>query len=187
MFNCIDLSKLTRNLYRIGLFCMIHTFSINSLQANTYNVTTLSDIINSSDGVTSLREAINDANSNPGKDDILISAGLIGNLLINSQLAITDDLEIFGSNKTVDANQNCRIFNIDDGNTVNFIEVVIHDLRITGGNENGYFVSGGGIYNSENLQLNNCIINHNKLGVTSDGGAGIYHREGVLEIYNCTI
>lgn len=61
-------------------------------------VTTLADVVDPSDGVLSLREAVTQANANPGLDTITFAEGLRGGKLTisGSGMTITDDLMIDG-------------------------------------------------------------------------------------------
>jgi len=150
-------------------------------------------------GQGSLRQAILDANANPGADIISFDTsagspfadGIPDTINLSSgQLRISEDLTIVGLGQdklSIDALQNSRVFNIDDGNSNHLISVEIQKLRIVGGNVDGFFVGGGGIYNSETLSLIDCIVSGNKVGVLGDGGAGIRNRGGNLTLINSTV
>ena len=57
----------------------------------TYTVTTSADSNNNADGVLSLREAIFEANNNPGTDTIVFASNLSGSTItLNNDLDITD-------------------------------------------------------------------------------------------------
>ena len=61
-------------------------------QANTFIVTTLND-----SGAGSLRQAITDANANPGADTIMFANGLTGTIALTSALPnLTDDVTLSG-------------------------------------------------------------------------------------------
>jgi len=63
----------------------------------TVTVGTLTDEDDTSDGVVSLREAINQVNANPGDDAIVIPDGLSGTILLTKPLPIlTDNVTISG-------------------------------------------------------------------------------------------
>ena len=141
-----------------------------------------------SDGDLSLREAI--ANAESG-DTISFSSNLsgttinlsLGELLIDKNLTING----LGSDRlTIDAGNNSRIFNIDDGNEENFIEVAIDGLAIKNGNADQDTSSnnnGGGILNSENLEVSNADIYNNQAILE---GGGIYSN-GTLTVNNSEI
>ena len=146
-----------------------------------FNVTNLLDM-----GAGSLRDAINMANINPGADTIEFDAGLSsGSIGLSSdELLISDSVTINGLGAnflTVDAQMNnFRVFNIDDGDFGNFIDVFINDLTITGGNSS----EGGGIRTSESLTITDSTISGNSAGFR---GGGIYSVNGNTTIVNSTI
>ena len=95
-------------------------------------------------GGGSLRDAIDMANAAGGADEIQFSVN--GTIALASQLpTITDDLTISGPGQdllTLDAGggtdpdragDGYRLFNIDDGNNNNQIDVEISGLTLTGG------------------------------------------------------
>lgn len=94
----------------------------------------------------SLRQAIYDANANPGADQIVWQDGLTGTItLTDGELLITDDVTVTGlgdAQTTVDAAGNSRVFNIDDG-AASLLTVQIEAMTITGGSAADY--GGGGI------------------------------------------
>jgi len=142
-------------------------------------------------GEGSLRSAIGQANSNEGADTIAFDSSLSGETigLTSGQLEITDPLTIEGlgaQELTIDAQENSRVFKIDDGDINNDLSVTIDSLTIQGGSTSD---SGGGIYNSESLTLlsstvsGNTASNNNSFG---DSGGGIDSR-GPLTIRRGTI
>lgn len=120
----------------------------------TFAVTNTND-----SGVGSLRQAILDANSFAGSDEIVFS--LRGNgaktiTLTSGQLGITDDLFIsgLGQNKlTISGNQASRVFEVNSG-----VNVTMRDLTIT----NGYSIYGGGIRNGGRLDARNITFKNNE-------------------------
>ncbi|GGA17693.1 choice-of-anchor Q domain-containing protein [Okeania sp. KiyG1] len=157
----------------------------------TFNVTNTKNA-----GNGSLRNAIAKANATPGADTITFDSSLAGMTigLTSRELSITDSLTIngLGANLlTVDAQQNgFRVFNIDNDSD-DLINVFINGLTITGGNPIG---SGGGIFTSENLTIQDSIISGNTSNgikgqydiFTADGG-GIDSEYGNLNIINTEI
>jgi cyclophilin family peptidyl-prolyl cis-trans isomerase len=142
----------------------------------------------------SLREAVALANANPGADTISFAASLDGGTINLSlgELAITDSLTIDGpgaTNLTINANNQSRIFQIDDGSNTTNINVEIDGLTLTGGNasgtqENG---AGGAIFTFDSLTVKNSTITGNT-GATR--GGGIYswgYAGGTTTIQNSTI
>ncbi len=135
-------------------------------------------------GVTTLREAINAANASSTDDIIEFASGLSGQTitLTNGQLEITDDLVVDGlgaDQLTISGNNTSRIFNIDDGNALNSLDVKISGLTIADGEAN----FGGGIFNEEQLLISSSTIRDN---TAQFSGGGIFSG-GRLNIENSTI
>ena len=146
-----------------------------------------------STGDLSLREAIAQAESgNTITFDSDLSGGTIN--LSLGELAVDKSLTINGlgaENIIIDGGgsdnffDGIRVFNINDNSDAES-QVVINDLTITGG---GAFVgrtdkpSGAGIYNTENLEINNAIIRDN----TADLRGGGIFSEGTLTVKNSAI
>ncbi len=148
-------------------------------------------------GQLSLREAIQIANSRPGKDTITFASTMNGQtiLLGGSEIAITEALTIDGPGAnliTVDAGNGTddvfntgdghRIFSINDGIAGTFFEVDISGLRLTGGDIAG---SGGAILSNESLTLNDSILAGN--AATGSGGAILSGNDAILNISRTTI
>ena len=147
-------------------------------ESSTIVVSTLEDENDDdySQGDLSLREAIALANVTEGEDTITFENSLNGSItLTNGELTVEDALVIKGlgaENLTIDANNQSRVFRIDDGND-NTINVAIEGLTITGGElvpaqSNN---SGGGIFTRENLELSDSKISGNAAVIS---GGGIY-------------
>ncbi|MBD2519856.1 cadherin-like domain-containing protein [Nostoc sp. FACHB-973] len=133
-----------------------------TIQANDTVVTNTND-----SGEGSLRQAILNANANPGADTITFAGSIFTDAtpdiitLTSGALSITDALTINGlgaSNLSISGNDASSVFNIDDGNSSNEIAVAINQLTITAGKNNGLV---GGILNRENLTLSNSNISGN--------------------------
>ena len=117
------------------------------LNADPIFVDTIADTL-VDDGVTSLREAILAANAQSGQDTIKFAHDLQGELLLKTELVISDDLIIQGPGAdvlTVSGQNRTRVFRIDvnpaqpfglpvdeAGNPL-LIEVGIHNLTIADG------------------------------------------------------
>lgn len=139
-------------------------------------VTTLEDETNTSNGLTSLREAIFAANIVGGPNTIqfaesLYAAGPATILLTLGELLITDEVSIEGPGAdrlTIDASGNdltaevfgdgSRIFNIDDGVNSVARAVEIRGLTLTGGDANQH---GGAILSREKLLAEHLVITDN--------------------------
>ncbi|MGL5941204.1 MAG: DUF4347 domain-containing protein [Waterburya sp.] len=146
-------------------------------------------------GDLSLREAIQLAeNGQTITFDSNLSGGTItlglGELLIDKSLTING---LGANNLTIDATDSLnRVFNIDDGNNENYLDVAIDGLTITGGEASKQMFPGdvnpgnfgGGISNRENLNLSNSYVTGNSAVA---GGGGIFNATGALTINNSTI
>jgi hypothetical protein len=109
-------------------------------------VTTADDVVIANDTVLSLREAITQANINPGADTITFAASLNGETvtLAGTELTLTSDITIDGDNVadiTIDGDGESRVFKISSGGIA-----TLDALTITGGNAG----TGGGIYIANN-------------------------------------
>ncbi len=80
----------------------------------------------------------------------------------------------------IDAQQNSRVLNINDGDNSSFSTVTIDGLTITGGT---IATDGGGIYNREDLTISNSTISGNEAYY----GGGIYNLSSTVTISNSTI
>ncbi|MEB3358153.1 MAG: choice-of-anchor Q domain-containing protein [Synechococcales bacterium] len=148
----------------------------------TLTVNTLVDEADGSvtDGDVSLRDAI--AAIAPGgtitfADDLVSGSNngtitlALGELLIDKSLKINGDLNNDANpDITIDANQQSRVFNIDNGTGAS-VDISLEGLTITGGRTLNYGENGGGIYTLESLTLTNSRILDNS---TFGYGGGIY-------------
>ena len=156
-------------------------------------VNSTSDNTTSGDGLTTLREAIIEANQRFGPNTILFDDGVFNfpkTISLTGQLpTITEDVTIAGSTSssiTIDAQQNGRIIHVDDGNSGNQLDVSISNLSLTGGSVAGgdLFGRGAAVFNSENLTITGSTIHGN---TTTNTGGGVFSQEGLLTIVNSTI
>jgi predicted outer membrane repeat protein len=132
--------------------------------ATTYTVTNTAD-----SGAGSLRQALDDANSNAGADIIVFDAGSAGTItLTTGQLDISDDVTITGlgaADSIISGNNNSRIFYIYNYNDP--LTVSISGLTMTDGASANY---GGAIANWGNdLTLSSVVLTGNE--TTGTGGA----------------
>ncbi|MGD1704380.1 DUF4347 domain-containing protein [Dapis sp. BLCC M229] len=168
-------------------------------------VDTTNDVVDDSDGVTSLREAIIEANSTPENDTIQLTAGSTYNLTIagsDEDAAATGDLDIVagggeiiviseGEEKAVinaggETGINDRVFHVLEDASLELENVEVTDGFVTGTN-------GGGIYNSGTVSISNSTISGNQARndyaiyyYTRIVGGGIYNS-GKVSISNSTI
>ena len=147
---------------------------------------TVSNLENS--GAGSFRQAIESANIQPGKDEIVFDNSLRGGeiTLTSGQLNITDSLQITGlgaDSLTISGNNTNRVFLINDGSD-DLIQVEITDLTIAEGFRSFRGTGdGAGIDNFENLTLSNSIIADN---FAQEGGAGI-SNQGILNLIDSAV
>ena len=155
-------------------------------EANTLTVNTLTDVVNATDGVTSLREALVSAVSG---DTITFAKSLRGGIITlgGSQLEITKSLTIDGDinddgvgDITIDGNGESRVLLVDDGNNDSSRNVFLDGLTIFGGTVTSS--TGGGISNSEFLSISNSTVSRN----SAEYGGGI-DNHGTLTITNSII
>ncbi|NER22597.1 MAG: DUF4347 domain-containing protein [Symploca sp. SIO1C2] len=100
----------------------------------------------------------------------------LGELVIDKDLTING----LGADKlTISGNNTSRIFNIDDGNAFNSLDVKIRGLTIADGNAD----FGGGIFNEEQLLISSSTIRDN---TAQFSGGGIF-SDGRLNIKSSTI
>ena len=145
-------------------------------------VTTTNDVVNDTDGLTSLREAIGLANSRTGGDsvdEITFIDGLTGTIQLTlGEMLISDAVTITGPGAkvlTIDAQGNSRIFKID-GDELGTISVGISGLTLTGGNatdgnddEITEADHGGAILSKGSLTLTELTLSGNT--AAGNGGA----------------
>jgi len=135
--------------------------------ATTFHVTTTSD-----SGAGSLRQAVLDANSNPGDDIIVFDASSAGTItLTTGQIVISDDVTITGLGATssiISGNNASRIFyiyNFDASLTVSISGVTMTE---------GWSKAGGAIVNWGNdLTLSGVVLSGNE----TNGRGGAIHSE----------
>ena len=156
-----------------------------SAGAAVYTVDTTDDGV-AADAVTTLREAVRAANTNPGPDQIVLPAGhfvltaagagedaaLTGDLDVNDHLAITGA----GADVTLlDGNGSDRVLFLNWN-----IEVVLSDLAVIG----GLAPVGAGIYNQSTLRVVRCNIALNQASVY---GGGLHNFGGRVQMSDSAI
>ena len=139
-------------------------------------------------GKGSLRQAIENANTRSGKDEIVFEENPSGGeiVLTSGQLNITDSLQITGlgaDRLALSGNNTNRVFTINDGSD-ELITVEIIGLKITEGFSSFRGTGdGAGIRNFENLTVRDSIISDN---FAQEGGAGI-SNQGILDLLNSAV
>ncbi len=159
-------------------------------------VNSIADTVNDNDGVTTLREAINQANADAGEDLIVFDRSLFSTAqtitLSGTELDITHNLDIIaprdpltgGDLVTVSGNNASRVFEIETGATVSIDGLIVADGSVRGDD-------GGGIKNSGALTLDSSIVRNNSAFSDNSApymryGGGIYNS-GSLTVNNSTI
>ena len=140
-------------------------------------------------GQCSLREAIVEANANPGAD-IIDASGVAGTINLTGALPdITEGVTITGPGASLltvrrSTGGDYRIFKVTTGGTVTFF-----GLTISNGNAGFSPVGemGGGIVNTfgGTVSVTNCAISGNRIGNFGEGGGIANH--GKMQITNSTI
>lgn len=142
-------------------------------------------------GIGSLRDAILQANNNPGEDVITFDSTLVGETIVlnSGQLVVEDDLIIIGLGETeltVSGGGNSRIFLLES-TSADPKSLTITDLTLTEGfatpTDNNPDVSRGGAIATEHqgeLTVENVTFSANQ---ADDGGGAIYSAfEGTLTV-----
>ncbi|MEM1169982.1 MAG: DUF4347 domain-containing protein [Cyanobacteria bacterium P01_H01_bin.35] len=159
-------------------------------------VSTTEDVVDDSDSVTSLREAIIQANSTPEDDTIQLTAGVRYNLTISGSeedAAATGDLDIVaGGGEITVISEGEEQAVIDAGGETGINDRVFHvledaslqleNVEITGGFVTN-FESGGGIQNTGTVIISNSTVSGN----LALGGGGVSNYSGTASINNSTI
>jgi hypothetical protein len=140
---------------------------------STFTVMNIAD-----SGPGSLRQAVLDANAQPGIDVINFVSGLQGTITLTSgPLDITDDLMVAGPGAdglTVNGNGTSRVFQIESG-----VTAVLDGLTVAGGQA----VDGGGIYNAGILTVSHSTLSGNQALGSAGGearGGGIFDAPGAV-------
>ena len=135
---------------------------------NAYIVTNAND-----SGAGSLRQAILDANADPGPNQIAFEPvffAVVRTINLASALPdLTDSVTINGPGANLltvrrDTGGDYRIFRINAGQTVSLSNLTISNGKTPSGQ------SGGGILNSGTLSLANCVVSGNNATNASGGG-----------------
>jgi predicted outer membrane repeat protein len=146
------------------LFFLIFIHVATPLFAANYNVNFGLDLT----GLASLRQAILDANANPGPDTITFTTPMTYILTSGELPTITGDTTITSAGHTVivlrPSGPDFRLLSVAHG-----AYVTLHGMTFQGGRTTG---EGGAIWNNGNLILDHMVITGNR----GDYGGGIYNR-----------
>ena len=136
-------------------------FALTNLESQSTEVTTASDVVNGLDGLTSLREAIAFANSEPGPHTITLDPAVFGKsaqtialtggpLLISNPAPIT--IRGPGAKRlTIRGAGNGPVFDVAGG------ALSLSGVTVTGGRSE----MGGGVVNTGTLKLAHVAVRHN--------------------------
>ncbi|MDF5731940.1 MAG: choice-of-anchor Q domain-containing protein [Rhizonema sp. PD38] len=180
---------------------LLSTGTISLQPSATIVVNSIADQVDNNNGVTTLRDAINQANADSGEDLIVFDRSLFSTpqtiTLSLGELDITHNLDIIaprdpitGSNLvSVSGNNATRVLEIETDATVNLSGLVITGGGLTGDN-------GSGISNSGTLNLDSTIVRNNNVtsnvtslysyNVVNGYGGGIYNT-GTLNLSNSNV
>ena len=145
-----------------------------------------------SNGVTTLRAAIQEANALAGPDTIILAAGTYTLTIAGADedagatgdLDITDDLTITGAGQAttiIDGGALDRVFHVITGSTVEISGVTVQNGRVL----DGLPTAGGGIRIDGTLNLTDSTISNNAAAFGTEGG-GIGNT-GTLILTNSTV
>jgi parallel beta-helix repeat protein len=163
-------------------------FTLTNTEPASLVVDTVLDTTDSTDGKTSLREAIAHAEDLPGPHTITFDPAVFGTTpqtitLTNGPLSLTDTatITIAGPGAmllTVSGNDASQVFDIEGGS------VAISGLTVSGG-ENPAAVDGGGLENDGgSLTLTDCTVSDNAATV---GGGLFTVAGGTTTLTDCTV
>ena len=177
---------------------LLNAGALNVNPSAIITVNSTADTVNDfNSGVTTLRDAINQANADSGEDLIVFDRSLFTTektiTLSNGQLRITHNLDIIAPRDeltgedllTVSGNKASRVFSISQ-TTVSLDGLIIADGSVTG-------QDGGGIDSRGTLTIDNSIIRNNSAkssglypAILGGRGGGI-NNDGILTVNNSTL
>jgi CSLREA domain-containing protein len=137
------------------------------------------------DGVCTLREAIQAANSGSTVNECDVSGGsdtimiTVGPIVLESALPSLSSMTLQGGGHEVSGNELTRVFQIASG-----AQVTIEDIAIINGNAGGGLGGGILVNNNSQLTLNRCLVANNQ--AHAGGGLRSIGAGAVVEITECT-
>ncbi len=161
----------------------------------TFIVTTATDVVDTNDSLTSLREAIDSANGTTGADNIVFDSAVFAGAskidLLLGQFEVTEDLVIEGPGQhllTIDALGNSRHFDFSASG-----DLTLEGLTLVGGRTNDADAnsseSGGAIRfaSSGTLTLNQVTVTGNSTGGAGARGGAIFADQGDIVLLQSTV
>lgn len=152
--------------------------SVRTVSAVNFVVSNLND-----SGIGSLRQAISDANANPGDDTIQVQSGIIGTIVVASELTISSNIGFTGPGAeifSISGNSQTRVFNIASGSTVSISGVMVTRGRAQLG------TCGGGILNAGDVTLTSVRVDNNSIPSNEGCGLGMANV-GTMIVHTSTI
>ena len=157
---------LAQHPFRILILGILTVLIATATNADIFDVTHLGD-----SGAESLRQAIIDANANPGLDTILFDTGLSGTIELQSGLpSLSEQADLIGPGATqliVDANSHARVLNLHGSTLDSFI---VSGLTLTGGNSVNFGGAGIALRAWNSLLLEDVHLYSNVAGDSIGGG-----------------
>jgi hypothetical protein len=179
---------------RLGLACLLASLLARGATAATLQVANLAD-----SGPGSLRQAVLDANADPGADEITFAPGLTGAITLTSgEILITAPLAVDGPGAgvlTVSGNDHSRIFHVENSAVAAAIEVTLSGLTLTHGRSTRWGPGGAVFAKSEDLTILDSVISDSSSGLAEDppaagcgGNVGFFGADGgTLRIVDSTL
>lgn len=134
----------------------------------TIIVDTAADVVDSTDSLTSLREAVSQANQTAESDSIIFDESVFASPtnidLLLGEMNVTEDLDLVGpgaSNLTIDGQMTSRLFQVESTD----VDLSISGIRLTGGRTDGINATVDG-----------------SLQTTHNGGAIRFESTGMLSL-----
>ncbi len=148
-------------------------------RAASFVVTTLAD-----SGAGSLRQAITDANANPGADTITFSVS--GTIVLTAVLDIRDTLTIDGAGLSVTISGNNAVPVIDTFFAQAGTLLTLNSLTIANGNSGIGGLRAGGVFagNGTSLTVTHCVFSNNSGGSGLAGAIASTSTAGTLTVSN---
>ena len=162
----------------------IGAFEVGAVQVTNLVVTTPDDVVDPLDGLTSLREAIDNADTLAGPQTITFDPTVFATA---QTITLTGgELELSDTATTTIAGPGANLLSISGNNASGVFAIntgasaALSGLTITDGNNAR---AGGGFYNSGTAALSNCVISGN----SAVGAAGGVFSDGTLTMNNCAV
>jgi len=158
-------------------------------QADTFTVTNTSNA-----GSGSLRQAVDDANNNPGADEIVFAAGLGPIVLTSGQLTASETLDVIGptAGQIISGNGQSRVIGlITEAATLSLRNLIITDGQTTVDapvqrdcGPNG--ARGGAVCAVGALVLANSTVSNSSTSGAGAVGGGVYTQQAA-DFSDCTL